>query len=76
MSDSDTGDAWRYAENLNDPAAVRALLQAALTAHATITFARKNCSGAEFETVPDWPRVQADLRAALKAVGHPAGDRS
>jgi hypothetical protein len=74
MSDHDTGDAWRYASNLNDPAAVRALLQAALTALGTITFARKNCAGEQFETVPDWPRVQAELRAALKAAGHPAGD--
>jgi hypothetical protein len=75
MSDDNTGDAWRYASNLDDPAAVRALLQAALTAYGTITFARKNCAGADFETVPDWPRVQLELRAALKAAGHPAGDK-
>jgi hypothetical protein len=29
-------DAWRYCENLNDTEAVKKLVQAALTAHATI----------------------------------------
>jgi hypothetical protein len=69
-----SGDAWRYATRLEDPEAVRQLLQAALGALGTIDFAHKNCSGADFETVPDWRRVQADLRAAMKAVGHPAGE--
>jgi hypothetical protein len=69
-----TGDAWRYAPNLNDPEAARALLQAALTAHATIAFAKANCAGEQFETVPDWGAVQRELREALRLAGHPAGD--
>jgi hypothetical protein len=67
------GDAWRYAPNLDDPQAARALLQAALTAHATIAFAKANCSGETFETVPDWTAVAAQLREALRLAGHPAG---
>lgn len=68
------GDAWRYAPNLNDPEAARALLQAVLTAHATIAFAKANCEGEQFATVPDWSAVQAELRAALRLAGHPAGE--
>ena len=66
-------DAWRYASNLNDPEAVRRLLQAALTAHATIVFAQANVNPEEFGTVPDWNAVRRQLHAALAAVGHPAG---
>ena len=70
----DTGDAWRYAENLTDPAAVRRLLQACLTAHQTIGFALREVNPDQFATVPNWASVQAELRAALAAAGHPAGD--
>ena len=69
----ETGDAWRYADNLNDPEAVKALLQAALLAHATINFAMTKVNPDEFGTVPDWRRVQGELRRALAAAGHPAG---
>src|SRR5574337_731368 len=31
-----TGDAWRYCDNLDNPEAIRQLVQAVLTAHATI----------------------------------------
>lgn len=67
-------DAWRYATNLHDPEAAKRLLQAALTAHATIVFAQRNVSPEEFGTVPDWNAVRRELHAALAAAGHPAGD--
>jgi hypothetical protein len=67
-------DAWRYAKNLNDPEAAKRLLQAALTAHATIVFAQRNVNPEEFGTVPDWNAVRRELHAALAAAGHPAGD--
>lgn len=69
-------DAWRYADpaKLADPEAVRLLLQAALTAHATIDFAQRQVNPDEFGTVPDWTAVRRELHAALKAAGHPAGD--
>lgn len=68
------GDAWRYAPNLNDPQAAAELLQAALSALATIRFARTKVNPDEFGTVPDWRKVERDLAAALAAVGHPAGE--
>lgn len=67
------GDAWRYCDRLNDPEAVKALVQAALTAHATLHFARTQCNPEEFATAPDWAAVQRELAQALRAVGHPAG---
>lgn len=66
-------DAWRYAENLSDPEAVKKLVQAAVTANATIQFARTKVNPEEFGTVPDWGAVQRELREALRAIGHPAG---
>lgn len=69
-------DAWRYCENLNDPEAIKKLVQAAITANATIQFARTNVNPEEFGTVPDWPAVQRELLAALGAVGHPAGQKT
>lgn len=68
-------DAWRYAPNLSDPEAAKKLLQAALTAHATIVFAQTKVNPDEFGTVPDWGTVRRELREALKAAGHPAGDQ-
>jgi hypothetical protein len=67
-------DAWRYATNLNDPEAAKRLLQAALTAHATIVFAQTKVNPEEFGTAPDWAAVVRELRAALAAAGHPAGE--
>ena len=67
-------DAWRYAPSYNTPEAAQKLLQAVLTAHATIEFARTQVNPGEFATVPDWQAVQRELREALKAAGHPAGD--
>ena len=55
-------DAWRYATNLDDPRAVRLLLQAALTAHQTIAFAQRQVNPGDFATVPDWQRVRGDLQ--------------
>ena len=66
-------DAWRYCENLNDPEAIKALVQAAITAQATIHFARTQVNPENFATVPDWGAVQRELLGALKAIGHPAG---
>jgi len=67
-------DAWRYAPNYNNPEAAKKLLQAVMTAHATIQFAKTQVNPDEFGTVPDWNAVQRELREALKAAGHPAGD--
>ena len=66
-------DAWRYCENLDDPEAITALVQAAITAQATIHFARTQVNPEDFSTVPDWAAVQRELLHALKAIGHPAG---
>ena len=66
-------DAWRYCENLNDPEAIKALVQAAITAQATIHFARTQVDPENFATVPDWAALQRELLSALKAIGHPAG---
>lgn len=66
-------DAWRYCDNLHDPEAIKALVQAAMTAQATIHFARTQVNPEDFATVPDWAAVQGELLRALKAIGHPAG---
>jgi hypothetical protein len=68
-----SGDAWRYAPNYSDPEAAKLLMQAALTAYATIVFAQR-CSPSDFVTVPDWHAVERELHQALVAVGHPAGE--
>ena len=68
-----TGDAWRYCDNLDSPEAVKQLVQAVLTAHATIEHARRYVSPEDFASAPDWAGVQDELRDALRAVGHPAG---
>ena len=69
-------DAWRYADpnKLVDPEAVKSLLQAVLTAHATIVFAQRDVDPEDFATVPDWNAVREQLHSALAAVGHPAGE--
>ncbi len=68
-----TGDAWRYCDHLNDPEAIKQLVQAVLTAHTTIVHAQTSVNPEDFATVPDWAGVQAELHRALAAVGHPAG---
>ncbi|MBX3601187.1 MAG: hypothetical protein KF863_11215 [Rubrivivax sp.] len=69
-------DAWQYADpaKLADPEAVRLLLQAAHLAHQTIAHALRSVDPEDFATAPDWPAVLAELRGALAAVGHPAGE--
>jgi hypothetical protein len=68
-------DAWRYCDNLTDsPEAVKLLVQAVMTARATIEFAQTKVNPEDFATVPNWADVQRQLTAALKAAGHPAGD--
>jgi hypothetical protein len=66
-------DAWRYCENIEDPEAVKKLVQAVVTAQATIHFAKTQVDPENFGTVPDWAAVQRELLGALKAIGHPAG---
>ena len=68
-------DAWRYCENLTDPEAVKKLVQAVLTAHATIKHGQATVNPEEFATALDWNAVRRELHSALKAIGHPAGDR-
>ena len=67
-------DAWRYADNPIAPDAVNKLLQAVLTAHATVVFAQTKVNPEEFGTVPDWNFVRRELHEALRAAGHPAGN--
>lgn len=61
-------DAWRYADpdKMADPAVARELLQA--TPHALLAVRQRD------DAVVDWPAVEAELRAALAAAGHPAGE--
>ena len=63
-----TGDAWRYCAHLDNPEAVKQLVQAVLTAHATIVQAQTSADPEDFAT------VRGELHHALRAVGHPAGD--
>lgn len=51
-------DAWRYADNPITPDAVNKLLQAVLTAHATIVFTQTQVNPDEFGTVLDWNTVR------------------
>lgn len=66
------GDAYRYADpaKLADPATVRALLDAALTAHATIAHALRTVNPEHFATAPDWRAVQREAADALKLAGY------
>ena len=66
-------EAWSYCDNLGDPEAIKKLVQAAITAQATIHFARTQVNPEQFGTVPDWATAQRELLGALKAIGHPAG---
>ncbi|CAM5782995.1 hypothetical protein ACFOHU_06840 [Ottowia pentelensis] len=69
-----TGDAWRYCAHLDNPEAVKQLVQAVLTAHATIVQAQTSADPEDFATALDWDAVRGELHHALRAVGHPAGD--
>lgn len=68
------GDAWRYAERLHEPEAHRRLLQAALSALLTIRHARTKADPETMAAAVDWPALEAELGAALRAAGHPAGE--
>ena len=50
-------------------------MQAVLTAHATIKHGQATVNPEEFATALDWNAVRRELHSALKAIGHPAGDR-
>ena len=66
-------DAWQYCKNLNDPEAVKKLVQAVMTAHGTIIHAQTRVDPADYATSLDWDAVRRECHAALQAVGHPAG---
>lgn len=66
-------DAWSYCENIDDPEAIKKLVQAVLTAHATIVTAQTKVDPENFATALDWNFVRRELHEALKAIGHPAG---
>ena len=68
------GDAWRYCAHLDNPEAIKQLVQAALTAHAAIAQAQTSVDPEHFATALDWNAVQGELQRALHAIGHPAGD--
>ena len=68
-----TGDAWRYCDNLDNPEAIKQLVQAVLTAHGTIVHAQTRVNPEDFATALDWDAVRGELHRALRAVGHPAG---
>ena len=57
-----TGDAWRYCDHLNDPEAIKQLVQAVLTAHTTIVHAQTSVNPEDFATVAD---VQAIYGEAI-----------
>lgn len=65
-------DAWRYCENIEDPEAVKKLVQAVLTAHATIKHGQETTNPEDFAGL-DWDAVRQELHDALQAIGHPAG---
>ena len=67
-------DAWIYCDNLSDPEAVKQLVQAVLTAHATIVHGQTKVDPENFATALDWNAVRRELHSALQAIGHPAGN--
>ncbi len=63
-------EAWQYCENLSDPEAVKKLVQAALQTFLTLKEALqdRDVDPERFATFYDWPRIQAQLHAALKGL--------
>jgi hypothetical protein len=75
MPDSLNGpidDPASWAANINDPAAVRELVRAAVSAMRTLEYGRRNVNPEEIGTHLDLAKIERELRAALAAVGHPA----
>lgn len=68
-------DAWRYATHLNDTEVAKQLLQATLSAFHTVKFAREKANPSKFGTETGWAKLEVELRSALQAAGHPAGDQ-
>ena len=67
-------DAWRYATHLDDPKVSKQLLQATLSAYHTVKFAREKANPSDFGTETGWAALETELRKALAAAGHPAGE--
>ncbi|MFO1331878.1 MAG: hypothetical protein U1E95_05340 [Rubrivivax sp.] len=65
-------DPASYATNLADPAAVRELVRAAVSALRTLEYGRRNVNPEEVGTHLDLAKIERDLRAALAKLGHPA----
>lgn len=65
-------DPASYATNLADPAAVRELVRAAVSALRTLEYGRRYVNPEEIGTHLDLPKIEGELRAALAKLGHPA----
>jgi hypothetical protein len=65
-------DPASWAANLDDPAAVRELVRAALSALRTLEYGRRNVNPEEIGTHLDLAKIERELRAALAKLGHPA----
>lgn len=67
-------DPASWATRLDDAAAVRELVRAAVGALRTLEYGRRFVNPEEIGTHLDLAKIERDLRAALAAVGHPAAD--
>jgi hypothetical protein len=65
-------DPASWATRLDDPEAVRELVRAAVNAMRTLEYGRQFVNPEEIGTHLDLARIEAGLRKALAAVGHPA----
>jgi hypothetical protein len=65
-------DPASYATNLEDPAAVRELVRAAVSALRTLEYGRRYVNPEEIGTHLDLAKIERELRAALASLGHPA----
>lgn len=68
-------DPASWATNLDDLAAVRELVRAAVSALHTLEYGRRFVNPEEIGTHLDLGRVEAELRAALGKLGHPAASQ-
>ena len=67
-------DPASWATRLDDGEAVRDLVRAAVNALRTLEYGRRFVNPEEIGTHLDLAKIEADLRKALAAVGHPAAD--
>lgn len=75
MINDASDSAWRYCENLTEASSdyEKTAAQACLNVLLTLEAFR---AGRHAESEIDWGKCIRDLRAALKAAGHPAGDQT